>query len=763
MRSRLFGPAGLWCGFVLGGLLVLGGLGWVTVASLRVEAAQLEATARADRANKERLALWRLDGYLLPAVGLENNRPFAHYTALHALYPAWDAEDNALVPGSLRFPSPLLSADLPPWMLLHFQIDPDRGWESPQVIPAEVADRLRAAPLNLTLANVTPERDRLLAELRVRFPTADVLRVLADTERANPDDSPFVVPVPLVDETAVPKPAGRSPGDPDPAQSRPGLNGWRVSDKRPPVISEREAAPKAVAGFGRAGGTVPLTAIDPHVAPGGAAFGGGFGAFSGPGGPGMPGGIGGFGGGINGGIGGGGLGAGLPGGGAGIGGGFGGGGPGNTLGGGLGGFGGLSPATPLSAGGAPAPPGLGTTPLTQNSAIPAQNPPPAAPPPAPAVASANPRAQTQAPTKGAEQQELPGEAGVRARNTQQLMERRGGYENATQYQQKYAAVPAPTAPVPAMKQVGPPAAPPQPTPQAGGRGATPPTDGSLRKDEMKKPAQPEAAKPTPPDAKDAAKKQANAFRLEYFYGWPFGDPGTKSDRAPAVPLGETRGSESLQSRQMKQPTGEVQAGKDLDRTKETLRLQADEKQEAPGRDRPAAEGIAVARATKKAAPTVQPVAVHVGPLRPHWLTAADGSEALVLVRAARLENKTVYQGVLLDWPQLRRVLGEQVADLFPAATLAPIRPSDDPSPERAMTALPAQLDPGPTPEPPSAGWSLLRVGLLLAWAAARRAGSAAGRSSTCRSAASGSSPPSPTSSAPRSPHCGCTWTSCPAA
>ena len=35
-----------------------------------------------------------------------------------------------------------------------------------------------------------------------------------------------------------------------------------------------------------------------------------------------------------------------------------------------------------------------------------------------------------------------------------------------------------------------------------------------------------------------------------------------------------------------------------------------------------------------------------------------------------------------------------------------------------MTALPVQLDPGPEPELPPAGWTPLRIGLVLAWIAA---------------------------------------------
>jgi signal transduction histidine kinase len=123
-------------------------------------------------------------------------------------------------------------------------------------------------------------------------------------------------------------------------------------------------------------------------------------------------------------------------------------------------------------------------------------------------------------------------------------------------------------------------------------------------------------------------------------------------------------------------------------------------------------------ATPKAPPMILPVAVHLGPMRPHWLTATDGSEVLVLVRAATLENKVVYQGVLLDWPAVRAVLAEMVADLFPAAELTPVRATDATIPEQTMTALPIRLDPGPIPEPRPVGLTPLRIGLALAWIAA---------------------------------------------
>ena len=124
-------------------------------------------------------------------------------------------------------------------MLLHFQLDPDRGWESPQVVPPELADRL-LTNFNLTLTNVTPRRAADLADLRTRFPADDALASLAERERATPDENPFVVPVPVADETATPKPPGLAPGEPDPGQPRPYGSG-RELIKLPPaeVLSRR--------------------------------------------------------------------------------------------------------------------------------------------------------------------------------------------------------------------------------------------------------------------------------------------------------------------------------------------------------------------------------------------------------------------------------------------------------------------------------------------------------------------------------------------
>jgi signal transduction histidine kinase len=118
--------------------------------------------------------------------------------------------------------------------------------------------------------------------------------------------------------------------------------------------------------------------------------------------------------------------------------------------------------------------------------------------------------------------------------------------------------------------------------------------------------------------------------------------------------------------------------------------------------------------------------IHLGSMRPQWITAADGTETLVLVRAANLDGKTVYQGVVLDWAKLEQVLKDEVKDLFPDAKLVPVRDAASVTPDRAMTALPVQLDPGTTPTIPPVGWTPLRIGLVMAWIAALVAFAAVG-------------------------------------
>ncbi len=195
LGRRILTPFGGLCVFLLIAVLMMGGLGWVTRAALKVEAAEREATARADATSKERLALWQLDSRLFPTLAVENGRPYAQYFSLYIPHPvAIDDAGNLNNPG--RVPSPLLSAELPEWMLLHFQLDPEKGWFSPQVLPENLTDRLQnQLGSEESLFNITQPRRRLLAELREKFDVLPTHQQFFTQEFADPSEGVLGVPV----------------------------------------------------------------------------------------------------------------------------------------------------------------------------------------------------------------------------------------------------------------------------------------------------------------------------------------------------------------------------------------------------------------------------------------------------------------------------------------------------------------------------------------------------------------------------------------
>jgi signal transduction histidine kinase len=112
------------------------------------------------------------------------------------------------------------------------------------------------------------------------------------------------------------------------------------------------------------------------------------------------------------------------------------------------------------------------------------------------------------------------------------------------------------------------------------------------------------------------------------------------------------------------------------------------------------------------------VLVNLSPLVPVWVSSAAGQEYLVVLRLVHIEEAEVCQGVILGVAGLEEMLADEVTDLFPDARVLPMRDEVPPQPDRTMTALPFQLDPGPVAPPASPGWTPLRVGLALAWLAA---------------------------------------------
>jgi signal transduction histidine kinase len=84
-----------------------------------------------------------------------------------------------------------MTAALPDWMLLHFQVDPLKVWTSPQVVGEKLQQTLRKQPIELAIDNVDAARRDRLQELRTAYPARAFLAVLRsnglDFETVNRD------------------------------------------------------------------------------------------------------------------------------------------------------------------------------------------------------------------------------------------------------------------------------------------------------------------------------------------------------------------------------------------------------------------------------------------------------------------------------------------------------------------------------------------------------------------------------------------------
>jgi hypothetical protein len=108
MRKR---PA-WWALFSGGAALALLTLGWITGAWLALERREREASLFAEHQESLRLSLWRMDSWLGPELAREAERPFHDYLPFYEPERAYTQLLDAVDPGALCTPSPLLGAAL---------------------------------------------------------------------------------------------------------------------------------------------------------------------------------------------------------------------------------------------------------------------------------------------------------------------------------------------------------------------------------------------------------------------------------------------------------------------------------------------------------------------------------------------------------------------------------------------------------------------------------------------------------------------------
>ena len=112
--------------------LVLAALAWITVMVVRLERGELRARAEAEHQEALRLALWRMDSWLAPFLAREAARPYFDYEPFYPQPQAYTKLLSRIEPGEVLTPSPLLSFESK-YFRLHFQVDPEGRFSSPQV------------------------------------------------------------------------------------------------------------------------------------------------------------------------------------------------------------------------------------------------------------------------------------------------------------------------------------------------------------------------------------------------------------------------------------------------------------------------------------------------------------------------------------------------------------------------------------------------------------------------------------------------------
>lgn len=164
--------------------LVTAGLVWLSVMALTADRLEAEAQAKAALEENVRLALWRMESALAGVVVQESNRPYFEYTSFHPLEQAYTRMFSEGRPGEVLVPSRLLT-QVPPYVQIHFQIEPNGAVTSPQVPQGTMRDLAEAAYTDheridafaQKLADLQPRlnRDVLLSALPEGAPPPEAL------------------------------------------------------------------------------------------------------------------------------------------------------------------------------------------------------------------------------------------------------------------------------------------------------------------------------------------------------------------------------------------------------------------------------------------------------------------------------------------------------------------------------------------------------------------------------------------------------------
>jgi len=185
----------IWFGFGLFLTVVLSAMGWLSVTMVRLDKAETAARLQVALEENVRLALWRMDSFLAPILSQESAYPYFYFKPFYPAQRAYYNMFSETIPSDVLIPSPLKDKKSP-FILLHFQFEPDGKISSPEVSGAAQMEDVKGKG---ETANQEQEARRLLVELsalikRGDFPSAGTLekpaRLAASTQSSRVPQEP---------------------------------------------------------------------------------------------------------------------------------------------------------------------------------------------------------------------------------------------------------------------------------------------------------------------------------------------------------------------------------------------------------------------------------------------------------------------------------------------------------------------------------------------------------------------------------------------
>lgn len=159
--------------------VLLSAMGWSSWTVLRLDKAQQKARHKADLEENVRLALWRMDSALTPIIAQESVRPYASYKSFYHPTSPFNCGPPVAKANDKLVPSPIL-IQLPPHVLLHFQLNPEGHLTSPQAPTGP--KRTLAAEGCTTIKNIDTATQRL-EQFKLMISRDDLITALRRRER----------------------------------------------------------------------------------------------------------------------------------------------------------------------------------------------------------------------------------------------------------------------------------------------------------------------------------------------------------------------------------------------------------------------------------------------------------------------------------------------------------------------------------------------------------------------------------------------------